>query len=147
MELGDVPVPVAAYVPAVEVGGFIYTAGQVPRVHGELVSPGIVGDAVSAEAARAAAKQSAIQAIAAIRGVVGDLDRVDQIVKITVFVASAPDFTAQPAVADGASEIFQVAFGEAGKHARSAVGVAQLPLGSCVEVEVIAHATPESHTR
>jgi len=138
MRLPETPAPVAAYVPAVESGGFVYTAGQIPRVDGELVSPGTVGSVVSKADARAAAERAALQAISALRSAVGDLDRILRIVKVTVFIASAPGFVEQPAVADGASEMLVSAFGERGRHARSAVGVAELPLGSCVEVEVIA---------
>jgi len=138
VELPETPSPVAAYVSATVAAGFVYTAGQIPRVDGELISPGRVGEDVSVEQARAAAERGALQAISAIKSVATDLDRVERIVKLTVFVRSAPGFTGQPAVADGASTLFQQVFGEAGKHARSAVGVAELPLGSCVEVEVVA---------
>jgi enamine deaminase RidA (YjgF/YER057c/UK114 family) len=137
IELPEVPAPVAAYVPAVRSGSLVFTAGQVPRLNGELLSPGTVEDQVSRDDARTAAKRAAVQAIAAI-GSVADLDRIVRIVKVTVFVSSAPGFTDQPYVADGASELLQLAFGEAGKHARSAVGIAALPLGSCVEIEVVA---------
>ena len=140
LTLPDTSAPLAAYVPAVAAGGFVYTAGQVPRINGVLVSAGRVGGEVTKEDARSAAQRAALQAISAIRSVVGDLDHILQIVKVTVFVASAPGFTEQSFVADGASELFQTAFGERGKHARSAVGVAELPLGSCVEVEVTAQA-------
>ncbi len=139
IELPDTPTPVAAYAPAVEAAGFVYTAGQIPRVKGELLFAGRVGAEVTEDEARQASRQAAVQAIAAIKSVVGDLDRVQRIVKVTVFVCSGPGFTRQPYVADAASELFQLAFGDKGKHARSAVGVAALPLGSSVEVEVIAN--------
>jgi len=142
MELPETPQPVAAYVAAVECGSFVYTAGQIPRIDGELVSPGRVGAEVSQEEGRLAARRAALQAISALKSAVDDLDRIDRVVKVTVFVCSAPGFGGQPFVADGASELFQLAFGERGKHSRSAVGVAELPLGACVEVEVIAHIGP-----
>jgi enamine deaminase RidA (YjgF/YER057c/UK114 family) len=137
LTLPEVPAPVASYVPAVRAGDLGFTAGQVPRQSGTLMHPGHVGTEVSVDDARVSARQAALQAVAAIGSVV-DLDAVRQIVKVTVFVSSAPGFTRQPEVADGASELLQLAFRDAGVHARSAVGVAELPLGSCVEVEVIA---------
>jgi enamine deaminase RidA (YjgF/YER057c/UK114 family) len=132
-----VPAPVAAYVPAVRTGSYVYTSGQLPLRDGELLATGKVGGEISAEQAHDCARQSALNAIAAVKSVVGDLDAVVQVVKATVFVASTPDFTGQPGVANGASELFGVAFGEAGQHARSAVGVPVLPLDSPVEVELI----------
>jgi enamine deaminase RidA (YjgF/YER057c/UK114 family) len=129
--------PVAAYVPAVRSGNHVYTAGQLPMREGALMATGKVGDTVSAEDAYACARQCALNAIAAIRSVAGDLANV-RIVKVVAFVASTPDFTGQPGVANGASELFGDVFGDAGIHARSAVGVPVLPLDSPVEVEVVA---------
>jgi enamine deaminase RidA (YjgF/YER057c/UK114 family) len=133
----DVSAPVAVYVPAVRTGSYVYTSGQVPFSSGELLATGKVGGEVSAETAYDCARQCALNAIAAVKSVVGDLDAVVQVVKATVFVASTPDFTGQPAVANGASELFGAAFGEAGQHARSAVGVPVLPLDAPVEVELV----------
>lgn len=134
--LPETPAPVAAYVSARQSGPFIFTAGQIPRRSGEMMFPGHVGAEVTQEQAREAAAQAALQAIAAI-GSLADLDSV-RIAKVTVFVASDAAFVEQPYVGDGASELLQVAFGERGLHARSAVGVVSLPLNSCVEVEVVA---------
>lgn len=132
-----VAAPVAAYVPAVRTGNYIFTSGQLPLRDGQMVLTGKVGGEVSAEEATEAARQSALNAIAAVKAELGDLDKVVRVVKAVVFVASTPDFTGQPLVANGASELFGAAFGAAGKHARSAVGVAVLPLDSPVEVELI----------
>ena len=133
----DVVPPVAVYVPAVRVGSLVYTAGQLPMLDGALMATGKVGGDVTAEQATACAQQCALNALAAIRSVVGDLIQV-RIVKVVAFVASTPDFTGQPGVANGASELFGSVFGDAGVHARSAVGVPVLPLEAPVEVEVIA---------
>lgn len=132
-----VAAPVAAYVPAVRTGNYIFTSGQLPLRDGQMILTGKVGGEVSAEEAAGAAKQCALNAIAAVKAELGDLDKVVRVVKAVVFVASTPDFTGQPLVANGASELFGAAFGEAGKHARSAVGVPVLPLDSPVEVELI----------
>lgn len=129
--------PVAAYKPAVTSGSYIYTAGQVPLRDGELIAAGKVGADVTPERATECARQCGLNAIAAVASQVDDLSRV-RIVKVVVFVASAPDFTGQPAVANGASELLADAFGERGIHARSAVGVAVLPMDAPVEVELIA---------
>jgi enamine deaminase RidA (YjgF/YER057c/UK114 family) len=134
----EVAAPVAVYVPAVRSGQHVFTSGQLPMRSGELLATGKVGTEVTEEEAYACAQQCALNAIAAIRAEVGDLSLVKRIVKVVVFVASSPDFTAQPKVANGASELLGEVFGEAGVHARSAVGVAALPLGAPVEVEVIA---------
>lgn len=128
--------PVAAYVPALRDGDLVYTSGQLPFVDGELIHPGVVGDAVSVDEAYAAARQCAINALAAIESVVGDLDKVKQVLKVVGYVASAPGFGQQPQVINGASELFGDVFGERGQHARSAVGVAALPLGTSVELDV-----------
>lgn len=133
----EVVPPVAAYLPAVRSGAMVYTAGQIPMRDGVLVATGKVGDGVTPEVAYECARQCALNAMAAIRSVTGTLEGI-RILKVGVFVASAPDFTAQAAVANGASELFGTVFGELGVHARSAVGVAVLPLDSAVEVEVIA---------
>jgi enamine deaminase RidA (YjgF/YER057c/UK114 family) len=121
----------------VRVGSLVYTAGQLPMLDGSLITTGKVGDQVTPEQAAACAQQCALNALAAIRSVVGDLSNV-RIVKVVAFVASTPDFTGQPGVANGASDFFGSVFGEAGVHARSAVGVPALPLDAPVEVEVIA---------
>ena len=133
----EVVPPLAAYAPAVQSGQWVFTAGQLPFVNGELLMTGKVGTDVEPASAAQAARMCALNALGAVKSVVGDLDRVARIVKITVFVASAPDFTGQPAVANGASELMGMAFGDAGVHARSAVGVASLPLDAPVEVELI----------
>lgn len=135
--LPKVAAPAGSYVPAVISGDLVFTAGQIPFVDGVLVTTGLVGDTVSLEQAAGAARISALNALAAIADVLGDLDRVQQVVKVTGFVASAAGFTAQPAVINGASDLLGEVFGEAGRHARSAVGVAQLPLGAPVEVELV----------
>ncbi|WP_179873063.1 RidA family protein [Microcella indica] len=129
--------PVAAYVPAVVTGHLVHTAGQLPFVDGALPATGKVGAEVSAEDAAGYARTCVLNALAAAQSVIGSLDRVTRIVKVTGFVASAPDFTGQPTVLNGASEVLGEIFGEAGHHARSAVGVAVLPLDAPVEVELI----------
>jgi enamine deaminase RidA (YjgF/YER057c/UK114 family) len=131
-----VPAPVAVYVPAVRTGSYVYTSGQLPLRDGQLILTGKVGGEVSAEEAYDCARQCALNAIAAVKSQV-ELDSVVRVVKATVFVASTPDFTGQPGVANGASELFGAAFGEAGTHARAAVGVPVLPLDAPVEVELI----------
>lgn len=132
-----VAVPVAAYVPAVQTGPLIFVSGQLPWVDGVLPRTGKVGAEVSAEDAAIDARQCALNALAAMDALVG-LDAITRIVKVVGFVASAAGFTGQPGVINGASELFAEVFGDAGVHARSAVGVAELPLGTPVEVEVIA---------
>lgn len=136
--LPDVPKPVAAYVPAVASGNRIYTSGQLPVVDGQLRYKGKVGAAVSQEEGYQAARICAINSLAAVRSLTGSLDRIQRVVKVTVFVNSAAGFTNQPEVANGASELFLQVFGEAGRHARSAVGVSDLPRDAAVEVELIA---------
>lgn len=135
--LPDVSAPVAAYVPAVRTGNLVLTSGQLPFAAGALMGTGRVGAEVSPEDAREMAAQCALNALAAVRSVVGDLDRIVRVVKVVGFVASAPGFTGQPGVVNGASELLVAAFGAAGAHARSAVGVAELPLGAPVEVELM----------
>jgi enamine deaminase RidA (YjgF/YER057c/UK114 family) len=137
LAIPEVAKPVAAYVPAVRSGSQVFTSGQLPMRSGELLATGKVGAGVTEEEAYACAQQCALNAIAAINAEVGDLSLVRRIVKVVVFVASSPDFTGQPRVANGASELFGTVFGEAGVHARSAVGVAVLPLDAPVEVEVV----------
>ncbi|MEN3122159.1 RidA family protein [Janibacter sp. LM] len=134
--LTDPPAPAGAYVPAIVDGDHVLTSGQLPLVDGSLPATGHVGAEVDPETAKDLARTCAIHALAAIRQAVGDLDRVEQVVKVVGFVSSAPDFTGQPGVINGASELLGEVFGTAGEHARSAVGVAALPLGSPVEVEV-----------
>ncbi len=136
--LPEVAKPVAAYVPAVVTGNLVYTSGQLPFVEGALPATGKLGDAVAAGDGASYARLAALNALAAIDQAIGSLDRVTRIVKVVVFVASTPDFTGQPGVANGASEFLGEVFGDAGRHARSAVGVPVLPLDSPVEVEVIA---------
>jgi enamine deaminase RidA (YjgF/YER057c/UK114 family) len=141
LSVPDVAKPVAAYVPAVRTGNHIYTSGQLPMKSGELMHTGKVGSEVSVEDATACAQQCALNGLAAVRSVIGDLSRVVRVVKLVVFVASTPDFTGQPGVANGASELVGSVFGDAGQHARSAVGVPVLPLDSPVEVEMIVEVT------
>ncbi len=138
LTLPAVATPVAAYVPAVRTGTYVYTAGQLPLADGKLLATGKVGDAVSAEDAAGLARACALNALAAAASVAGGLSAITRIVKVTGFVASAPGFTGQPQVVNGASELFTEVFGEAGQHARSAVGVAVLPMDAPVEVELIA---------
>jgi enamine deaminase RidA (YjgF/YER057c/UK114 family) len=138
----DVAAPVAAYVPAVQDGSRIFTSGQLPMVSGSLAETGKVGEGeglVSPERAKELAQLCALNAIAAVKSVVGDLDKVERVVKVVGFVASDPAFTGQPGVVNGASELLGKAFGDKGVHARSAVGVAVLPLDAPVEVELIVH--------
>ena len=129
--------PLAAYVPAVRSGNLVFTSGQLPRLDGELQATGKVGAEVDAEQAKDLAKTCALNALAAVRAEIGDLARVRRVVKVVGFVASAPDFSGQPGVINGASELLGEVFGDAGRHARSAVGVAVLPLDAPVEVEII----------
>jgi enamine deaminase RidA (YjgF/YER057c/UK114 family) len=136
LQLPPVVPPVAAYVPAVRSGNHVYVSGQLPMVDGKLPATGKVGAEVSADDAKAMARQCALNALAAVDSVAG-LDAVTRVVKVGGFVAAADGFTAIPGVINGASELFGAVFGEAGRHARSAVGVAELPLGAPVEVDVI----------
>ncbi|UIZ92312.1 RidA family protein [Corynebacterium sp. CNCTC7651] len=136
IELPAVAKPVAAYVPAVQAGDQVWTSGQLPFANGELAATGKVGAEVSAEDAQGYARQAALNAIAAVDALVG-IDNVERVLKVVGFVASDPAFTGQPGVINGASELMQEVFGEAGEHARSAVGVAVLPLDSPVEVELV----------
>jgi enamine deaminase RidA (YjgF/YER057c/UK114 family) len=138
IELPDVPAPGGAYVPATRAGTLVFTAGQLPFEEGELHKTGKVGDAVSVEEAQQAARLCALNAIAAAAAEAGGLNNLRQIVKVTGFVASAPEFNDQPQVINGASELIGEIFGEDGLHARSAIGVAELPLDAPVEVELVA---------
>ncbi len=136
-ELPEVAKPLAAYVPAKQVGNLVMTSGQVPVVKGEIKYKGKIGKELSEADGQKAAQICALNCLAAIKGVIGNLDKVLEVVKLTVFVASAENFTAQPKVANGASELIGQIFGETGKHVRSAVGVTALPLDAAVEIEMI----------
>ena len=136
LELPKVTPPLAAYVPALRHGNFVYVSGQLPMVDGALLATGQVGTDVSADEAKVLARRCALNALAAV-ATVADVNEIDQVIKVVGFVACAPDFTGQPGVINGASEFLGEVFGDAGKHARSAVGVAALPLGAPVEVEFI----------
>ncbi len=131
----DVSTPLAAYVPAVVSGSYVYTSGQLPMVAGTLQATGRLGAEIEVDEGAVLAQLCALNAIAAIKNVIGDLDRVVQVVRVTGFVASTPEFTSQPAVINGASNLLGTAFG--GAHSRSAVGVAALPLGAPVEIDMI----------
>jgi enamine deaminase RidA (YjgF/YER057c/UK114 family) len=136
LSLPQVVPPLAAYVPAVQSGRYVYVSGQLPLVDGKLPAAGKVGADVTTEQARELARNSGLNALAAVDALVG-LDRIVKIVKVTGFVASAPGYTDQPQVVNGASTLFGDVFGVAGRHARSAVGVAELPMNAPVEVELI----------
>ena len=140
LTLPPVAAPVAAYVPAVRTGMYVYTSGQLPTVDGKLPAVGKVGDEVSAQDAAGMARTCVLNALAAAASAVGGLAGIRRIVKVTGFVASAPGFGGQAQVINGASELLIEVFGEDGKHARSAIGVAELPLNAPVEVELIAEA-------
>ena len=142
--LPAVPAPVAAYLPAVVSAGQVFTAGQLPFVDGALLETGKVGATVSPERAAELARVAVLNAVAAAASVVGGVDGIRRVVKLVVFVASDPSFTGQPQVANGASELLQQVFGPRGQHARSAVGVAVLPLDSPVEVELVVEANAAS---
>ncbi len=139
----ETPKPVAAYIPALQVNDLVFTSGQIPIVKGELKFKGKLGEKISKEQGYQAAKICALNALSAIKGVVGNLDRIEQVVKVVGFVACSEGFTEQPAVINGASEFLQEVLGEKGVHARSAVGVAELPLGVPVEVELIVKVSGE----
>jgi enamine deaminase RidA (YjgF/YER057c/UK114 family) len=140
LELPPATTPLAAYIPAVQSGAHVYVSGQVPMVDGKLLATGKVGAEVSPEQAKELAARCALNALGAVDALVG-LERIVKVVKVVGFVASAEGFTGQPGVVNGASEFFQAVLGEAGRHARSAVGVAELPLGAPVEVECIVEIT------
>ncbi len=143
LTLPEVAKPAAAYVPAVRSGSLVFTSGQLPTVDGVLPATGKVGAEVSAEDAKAMARQCALNALAAVKAEIGDLSLVVRVVKVLGFVASAPTFTGQPQVVNGASELLVAVFGDAGQHARSAVGVAALPLDAPVEVEIVVELAAE----
>lgn len=136
-ELPEVPTPAGTYVPAVRSGSLVFTAGQLPFVGGDLSHTGKVGDAVNVEEAKECARTCALNALAAASGEAGALDNIGRIVKVTGFVSSASGFNRQPEVVNGASNFLGEVFGDAGRHARSAVGVSELPLDAPVEVEII----------
>jgi enamine deaminase RidA (YjgF/YER057c/UK114 family) len=137
LPLPEVATPVAAYVPALRSGNYVYTSGQLPMVDGSIVATGKVGAGIDAGQAKELARTCALNALAAVKAEIGDLANVRQVVKVVGFVASAPDFTGQPGVVNGASELLGEVFGDGGRHARSAVGVAVLPLDAPVEVELV----------
>ena len=137
-EIPDVVAPLASYVPAVRSGSYVYTSGQVPMVQGQLAVTGKVGADVDLATAQRCAQICALNALAAVRSLTGDLSAVTRIVKVVGYVASDPSFTGQPAVVNGASDLLGEVFGDAGVHARSAVGVAALPLDAPVELELVA---------
>lgn len=137
LTLPAVPAPLASYVPAVRTGGLAYSSGQLPFVEGQLLATGKVGDKVSVSQAVGCARQAALNGLAAVAELLGGLDEIARVVKVVVFVAGGAEFTQQPTVGNGASELLGDVFGEAGRHARSAVGVASLPMDSPVEVELI----------
>ncbi len=136
-ELPGTPKPVAAYIPAIRSKDLVYTAGQIPMVKGDLKYKGKVGTDIELEDAQKAAEICALNCLAAVKGIAGNLDKIERIIKLTVFVNSADGFTEQPKVANGASELVGKILGENGKHARSAVGVSELPLNAAVEIEMI----------
>lgn len=138
IDLPPAPAPVASYVPVRVAGEFAFVAAQIPMVRGTVLLTGRVDEDVTVEQAQEGARRCALQALAALREALGGLDRVAGIVQLTVYVASSPGFAQQPAVANGASDVLVEIFGEAGRHARAAVGVAELPLGATVEVAMIA---------
>jgi enamine deaminase RidA (YjgF/YER057c/UK114 family) len=135
-QLPEIPQPVASYIPAKRVGNLIFTAGQLPMVKGELICLGLLGQDVVIEDAKRAAQICTLNALAAIKGVIGNLDQIKQVIRVVGYVSSIPTFTQQPAIINGASELLLQLFGESGKHARSAVGVACLPLNAAVEIEL-----------
>ena len=136
LELPEVAKPLAAYIPAKQVGNLVMTSGQVPLVKGVINFAGKVGSDLTEEEGQKAAQICALNCLAAIKGVIGNLDKIVEVVKLTVFVASAETFTSQPKVANGASELIGKIFGDSGKHVRSAVGVTSLPLNASVEIEM-----------
>lgn len=137
IDLPAAPRPVAAYVPAVLTGKYVYTSGQIPFVNGELKFKGKVGGDLTASQGYEAARICAINCLSAVREMAGSLDNVERIIKVTGYVSSAPGFVDQPRVINGASELLGEIFGESGRHARAAVGVSELPLGAACEVEMV----------
>ena len=137
LTLPEVATPAGSYLPAMISGNLVFTAGQIPVIEGKLMATGKLGAEITVEYGAEIAQRCALNALAAVKSVIGDLDRVQQVVKIVGFVSSVPEFTSQPTVINGASEFLQQVFGDAGKHARSAVGVSVLPLDAPVEIELI----------
>ena len=136
-EIPQPPKPLAAYIPALQIGDMVFTSGQVPIEKGELKYAGKIGEDLTVEQGQKAAEICALNGLSAIKSVINDLEKIEQIIKVTVFVNSANGFTDQPKVANGASELLAKIFGEAGKHVRSAVGVNELPIDAAVEIEMI----------
>lgn len=136
IQLPEPAKPLAAYIPAKQSGSLVFTAGQLPLVDGTLLATGLLGKDLEVEEAKAAARICVINALSAVKGVIGDLDKIKQVVRVVGYVASVPEFTQQPAIINGASELLLELFEEAGRHARSAIGVAVLPLNAAVEVEL-----------
>jgi enamine deaminase RidA (YjgF/YER057c/UK114 family) len=137
IQIPPAPAPLAAYIPAIKIGNLVFTSGQVPISNGKIQFAGKVGKDLKEEEGKSAAQLCAVNCLSAIKSVVVDLDKIERIVKMTVFVNSDDNFTAQPMVANGASEFIEKIFEERGKHARSAVGVTQLPMNAAVEIEMI----------
>jgi enamine deaminase RidA (YjgF/YER057c/UK114 family) len=135
----EAPKPLAAYIPVTRIDNLVFTAGQLPMVDGKLIAEGKLGAEVTNEVGAKAAELCALNCLSVIKSEIGDLEKIKQIVKVTVFVNSADGFTAQPQIANGASEFLVKIFGEAGKHVRSAVGVNELPINAPVEIEMIVH--------
>jgi enamine deaminase RidA (YjgF/YER057c/UK114 family) len=142
LELPPVNPPVASYIPVTVAGTLAFVAGQVPMIEGKVVAPGHLGQDVTVGEAQDAAARAALQAISHLRAALGSLDRVVQIVQVTVYIAAVADFVEHPQVANGASDLFVSAFGDAGAHARAAVGMSSLPLGASVEIALTAEITP-----
>jgi enamine deaminase RidA (YjgF/YER057c/UK114 family) len=142
LTLPEAAAPVASYVPAVEAGGMLYISGQLPFADGQVLT-GKVGDTRTLEDGHKAAQACALMVLAQVKKALGSLDRVERIVKLGVFIASTPDFTAQPKVANGASDLMEAVFGDAGKHARAAVSVPVLPLDATVEIDAVVAVKPE----
>jgi enamine deaminase RidA (YjgF/YER057c/UK114 family) len=137
LELPEVPKPVASYVPAVRSGNYVYTSGQVPFVKGELMHKGKLGGDLTIEQGYECARATAMNCLAAVKSVIDDLDRVKRIVRVTGFINSAPGFTDQPKVLNGASDLLVEIFGERGKHSRLAIGTSELPLGAPLEIDMV----------
>ncbi|MDO5349915.1 MAG: RidA family protein [Lachnospiraceae bacterium] len=137
IRIPEAPIPVAAYVPGLVIDNLVYTSGQLPMADGELAYKGRLGENADVETGYAAARQCAVNCLGVVKSLIGDLDRVVRVVKVTGFVNSTADFESHPKVINGASQLLQTAFGEAGVHARSAVGVGSLPLGAMCEVEMV----------
>ena len=136
LELPKISTPIASYIPAKKVGNLVFTSGQLPMFNGELTITGFLGKEVSIEDANRAAQVCTLNALAAVKGVIGDLDQIKSIIRVVGYVASTPEFTKQPAVVNGASDLLLQIFGDEGKHARSAIGVSALPLNAPVEIEL-----------